>query len=444
VNFTLIFSPSTLISRLSGPLIGFGGAVTVLVHLDGDARPVEGLRLRLLAVEEHLRRVALVGVVAERGAARQDLGAGLDDVLVGAVHPRRHEHDRPRDLLRALHADLEAPLALRRLDDERHDAPVHGRDLGLRLGRLRGPVQEVELDLGLVAQIALERGGELGADGAGRRHDVGESAGGEQAGQREAGEGAGECGAQVRSPPDGSCAGGSDKPTGRRPAPLHGEAVRRPGTLPTSARKMERDRGRVKGAASRRAADTLVVMDYVELFERQGRLFDDLLMAAAGVPEEDFLAPGPHDGPSLRDLLVAIVDLQRRHVHEALQGRRHVALQRERIRSPLELGPVFGGFRLTLLDAVDALEHEDLTREVALRTPDGAERRVTLDEVLVHMVLSDARLRGLAAERLRQLGVAVRPMDPLDSEASDGTGAVPEPPSPDEADLEDGEDDVEI
>lgn len=164
-------------------------------------------------------------------------------------------------------------------------------------------------------------------------------------------------------------------------------------------------------------------MDYRELFERQGRLFDDLLMAAAHVPEERFVEPGPADGPSLRDLLVAIVDLQRRHVHETLHGRRHVPVARESIRSPLALGPIFGGFRLTLLDAIDGIAHEDLSRPVTLRGADGSERTVTLDEVLVHMILADARLRGLAAERLRQLGETVRPMDPLDSEASDGAGA---------------------
>ena len=165
-------------------------------------------------------------------------------------------------------------------------------------------------------------------------------------------------------------------------------------------------------------------MDYLELFERQGRLFDDLLMAAADVPEERFLEPGPADGPSLRDLLVDIVDLQRRHVHEALQGRRHVPIVRDTIRNPLALGPIFGGFRLTLLDAVDAIAREDLSRPVTVRAADGTERSVSLDEVLVHMILADARLRGLAAERLRQLGVAVRPMDPLDSEASDGVASA--------------------
>ena len=179
-------------------------------------------------------------------------------------------------------------------------------------------------------------------------------------------------------------------------------------------------------------------MDYVELFERSGRLFDDLLLSSAALPEEHFLAPGPADGPSLRDLLVEIIDVQRRCVHESLQGRRHLPLQRERIRSPLELGPVFGGFRLTLLDAVDDVSREDLAREV----PFGGTRTVLLDEVLVHMVLADARLRGLAAERLRQLGVAVRPMDPLDSEATDGIGDLPQPDDsePDDPDSDEGVD----
>ncbi len=148
-------------------------------------------------------------------------------------------------------------------------------------------------------------------------------------------------------------------------------------------------------------------MDYADLFERQGRAFDDLLMAAAKLPPEQFTAPGPADGPSVRDLLVAMLDEQRRLVHGALLARRHVPLAPDRIVSPLELGPVFGGFRLTLIEHLDTLSREDLAKEVDVAAADGTSTKATVDDVLAHLVLVDARLRGLAEERLRQLGVTV-------------------------------------
>ena len=151
-------------------------------------------------------------------------------------------------------------------------------------------------------------------------------------------------------------------------------------------------------------------MDYLDVFDRQGRILDDLLMAAARVPAEDFVAPGPADGPSLRDLLVRLVDEQRAFVHGVLLEGRHVPLVAERIKSPLELGPVFGGFRLTLLDHVEGLSREDLARPVTLA--DGR-TGATVDDVLAHLILLDARLRGLAGERLRQLGVEPPDLDLL-------------------------------
>ncbi len=159
-------------------------------------------------------------------------------------------------------------------------------------------------------------------------------------------------------------------------------------------------------------------MDYEDLCEHQGRHFDDLLMAAVKIPDEGFTEPGPAGGPSLRNLLVQFLDIQRRHVHETIGGRRHVPLVADRIRSPYELGPLFGGFRLTLRDAVGSLSHDDLQRTVTIAGEDGAERTATIDEVLVDMVLTGARLCALAAERLRQLGQPVTP--PFYAAASDG------------------------
>ncbi len=149
-------------------------------------------------------------------------------------------------------------------------------------------------------------------------------------------------------------------------------------------------------------------MDYADLFDRQGRIYDDLLMAAARVPPERFTEPGPADGPSLRDLLVAILDEQRRWVHGVLLGRRHAPITSAAVVSPLELGPIFGGFRMTLLDHVESLSREDLQQPAKL--PDGR-TGATVDDVLAHLILLDARLRGLVGERLRQLGEEPPDMD---------------------------------
>ncbi len=144
-------------------------------------------------------------------------------------------------------------------------------------------------------------------------------------------------------------------------------------------------------------------MDYLELFDRQGHAFDNLLMAAAKLKPEEFTEPGPGGGASLRDLLVELLDTQRRFVHGVLLGRRHVPLVAERIPSPLALGPVFGGFRLTLLDLIEDLGPADLAREVRVPDDVGGEATWTVDAVLKHLIAEDARLAGLAAERLRRL-----------------------------------------
>ena len=96
----------------------------------------------------------------------------------------------------------------------------------------------------------------------------------------------------------------------------------------------------------------------------------------------------------------------RRFVHGSLQGRRHTPLIADRIPSPLALGPVFGGFRLTLRDIVESLDAAELAREVPVTLPDGGEETWTVDRVLRHLVAEDARVAGLASERLRQIRAA--------------------------------------
>jgi uncharacterized damage-inducible protein DinB len=145
-------------------------------------------------------------------------------------------------------------------------------------------------------------------------------------------------------------------------------------------------------------------MDYAELFERQGRAMDDLLMHAFRLPQEKFAAPGADGAPSLRGLLVEWLETQRRAVHETLQGHAYTPLPEAATSSVVSLCQAFGGFRLTLRDALEATFKEDLERKVPWTSADGSARDVTVDEVLAHLVFHGARMMGLVAARLRQLG----------------------------------------
>jgi len=145
-------------------------------------------------------------------------------------------------------------------------------------------------------------------------------------------------------------------------------------------------------------------MDYADLFERQGRAMDDLLLHAFRVPQDRFDAPAEGGGPSLRALLVDWLETQRRAVHGALQGNAYRPLPAAATTSVLDLSRVFGGFRLTLRDAVEATAKEDLARTVPWTAADGGTSDVTADEVLAHLVLHGARMAGLVADRLARLG----------------------------------------
>lgn len=169
-------------------------------------------------------------------------------------------------------------------------------------------------------------------------------------------------------------------------------------------------------------------MDYAELFERQGRTMDDLMLHVAKVPAEGFTAPGPAGaatpGPSLRDLLTEWVECQRRVVHGIMKNMPYRPLPAPQTSTVMELARAFGGFRLTLRDAMEDLTTQELARRVKWRAPDG-ERDASLDDVLVHLSLQCARLTGLAAERLRQLGADVPPIDMLDRKPRPVRGAAP-------------------
>ena len=154
-------------------------------------------------------------------------------------------------------------------------------------------------------------------------------------------------------------------------------------------------------------------MDYLELFDRQGRIMDDLMLPAVQVSQEDYAAKGAVGGPSLRDLLVEWLELQRRTVHLTLLGRPYRPLPAAQTATVMELARAFGGFRMTLRDTIEDLEGKGLSRKVAWTAPDG-ERMFSVDDVLTHLALHGARLTGLVAERLRQLDIAVPPVDLLD------------------------------
>lgn len=169
-------------------------------------------------------------------------------------------------------------------------------------------------------------------------------------------------------------------------------------------------------------------MDYADLFERQGRTMDELLLHAFRVTPEQFVAPGTAGGPSLRDLLVEWLETQRRAVHVSLQGGAHRPLPSGSTATVLALAQSFGGFRLTLLETLEEVFREDLSRKVpwvptdraasdgstSAREPTGgAATEVALDDVLAHLVLHGARMMGLVAARLRELGASPPPTDLL-------------------------------
>jgi uncharacterized damage-inducible protein DinB len=154
-------------------------------------------------------------------------------------------------------------------------------------------------------------------------------------------------------------------------------------------------------------------MDYLDLFERRGRVMDDLLMAASKVPPEQFLESGPAAGPSLRDQFLAWIEEQRRAVHGAILGKPYTPLPLGAHAGFADIARAFGGFRLTLRDEIEDLSREDLARAVTWTGPAGQTVDATVDEVLAHLALHDAKMQGLIAERLRQLGVESPAVDLL-------------------------------
>ncbi len=156
-------------------------------------------------------------------------------------------------------------------------------------------------------------------------------------------------------------------------------------------------------------------MRYLDLFDRRGRLMDDLLMEASKLPPSSFGEPGPVNGPSLRDLFLAWIEEQRRAVHGSLLGKPWTPLPLAAHGGVADIGRAFGGFRLTLREQMESLPDADLVRKVTFTPAKGAAVEVTIDEVLAHLAMHDARMQGLIAERLRQLGATPPSVDLLDS-----------------------------
>ena len=145
-------------------------------------------------------------------------------------------------------------------------------------------------------------------------------------------------------------------------------------------------------------------MDYAEVFERQGRLADDLLLHAFQVKQEGFVAPGPEGAPSLRDLLIEWLETQRRAVHGSLRDYPYQPLPPAATANIPDLARCYGGFRMTLRDTLDETCKEDLERRTTWTAADGTAKEVSVDEVLAHLAFHGARMSGLIAQRLRQLG----------------------------------------
>jgi uncharacterized damage-inducible protein DinB len=154
-------------------------------------------------------------------------------------------------------------------------------------------------------------------------------------------------------------------------------------------------------------------MDYLELFERRGRVMDDLLMAASKLPPEAFVSPGPAGGASLRDLFLAWLEEQRRAVHASLLDKPYAPLPLAAHGGVFDVGRAFGGFRLTLRERMESIFAADLGRKVKWTQASGARIDVTIDELLAHLAMHDARMQGLVAERLRQLGASPPAVDLL-------------------------------
>ena len=154
-------------------------------------------------------------------------------------------------------------------------------------------------------------------------------------------------------------------------------------------------------------------MRYVDLFDRRGRVMDDLLMAASKLPPETFGEPGPAGGPSLRDLMLGWLEEQRRAVHGSLLEKPYTPLPLAAHGGVFDLARAFGGFRLTLREQMEELDDAALARRVRWPRADGGVAEVTVDDVLAHLALHDARMTGLIAERLRQLGAPAGSVDLL-------------------------------
>jgi len=140
---------------------------------------------------------------------------------------------------------------------------------------------------------------------------------------------------------------------------------------------------------------------------------DELLLSASKLPPEAFTAPGPADGPTLRDLFLAWLEEQRRAVHATLLGKSYAPLPLAAHGGVFDVARAFGGFRLTLREQMEAVTEADLARRVKWTRASGETIDVAIDEVLAHLAMHDARMQGLVAERLRQLGVAAPNVDLL-------------------------------
>lgn len=152
------------------------------------------------------------------------------------------------------------------------------------------------------------------------------------------------------------------------------------------------------------------------MFDRQGRVADELLRSAFALPAERWDEAGAAGGPSLRRILADWLEAQRRAVNQCLLDRPYRPLPPQSTATLMEYGRSFGGFRMTLRNEVERIaeEEEGLVREVVWTASGGSPVRTDVDALFTHLLLHGARMLGLAAERLRQCGVEPPPLDLLD------------------------------
>lgn len=144
-------------------------------------------------------------------------------------------------------------------------------------------------------------------------------------------------------------------------------------------------------------------MDHVEEFELQGHAVDELLLQAFALPQDAFTARAADGGPSIRDLLVAWLEGQRRTAQASILGREYHPLPATSSVSVAEFARAFGGFRLAFMETIESAVDDGLERRVDWTAPDGTTQRVALDAALTQLAEHGGRLLDQVEARLDEV-----------------------------------------